>query len=352
MTREFNPDLTPSEMEALGVLAKQYYGKDPKSHNFFKIDASMDKWPEGWVDQQTAPLGWFEWYKGYANGVRTHDDDRQIARWISFKARHLAQLKKADPTLTDLNIQPKRRQALLNWGIAPGGKNVYLEKIADTFTHATSAESLEKILNSGKIKSVAQIAGDNPDTKVDVEHKDGSADRAELKASDAHDKMDGEKEPDKIFLTRDGYLPAYGDHVILKELEHPEEVEDSEHPNEHTTRRALSVKHNAVIYVPKSKLEEWRKKYPDINFMAKDEIPVKALESGHSEEKPLMKKVAMLLQQYQHDETGRKLWHKEKTPKPGRGWSKTKFSKYVKAKKSLGPKPFAKAKPMVTKKAN
>jgi hypothetical protein len=34
----------------------------------------------------------------------------------------MAQLAKADPTLVDLSIQPRRRQALLHWGIAPGIK--------------------------------------------------------------------------------------------------------------------------------------------------------------------------------------------------------------------------------------
>jgi hypothetical protein len=41
----------------------------------------------------------------------------------------LAQLLKADPTGEDFSVQPKRRQALLNWRIAPGDKNKYLEKI-------------------------------------------------------------------------------------------------------------------------------------------------------------------------------------------------------------------------------
>lgn len=113
---EFNPDLTPQEMEELGVLAAQYYGKDPKEANFFHTDASLRDWPNKWIDP-SAPLGWFDWYKGYASGRRTSDDERQIKRWKSFKARHLGSLKKADPTLKNLSIQPKRRQALLNWGI-------------------------------------------------------------------------------------------------------------------------------------------------------------------------------------------------------------------------------------------
>jgi hypothetical protein len=116
----FQPDLSPEEMKTLGVLEGKYTDGDPIKDNYFHVDASMKEWPKEWIDKKTAPLGWYEWYQGYAAGKRTPDDERQIKRWLSFKARHLAQLKKADPSLTDLSIQPRRRQALLNWGIAPG----------------------------------------------------------------------------------------------------------------------------------------------------------------------------------------------------------------------------------------
>lgn len=128
----FKPDLTPAEMKRLGVLAAQYYHANPEEHNFFHVDASLKQWPKEWVDK-TAPHGWYEWYMKYSKGVRDPDDERQMKRWISFKARHMAQLLKADPTGEDLSIQPRRRQALLNWGIAPGDKNKYLEKIASKF---------------------------------------------------------------------------------------------------------------------------------------------------------------------------------------------------------------------------
>jgi hypothetical protein len=129
MNSEFKPDLTPDQMEALGVLASQYYNADPKTHNFFKVDASMKKWPDEWK-KESAPMGWFDWYKQYSAGIRSADDERQIKRWLSFKSRHLAQLLKADPTGEDFSIQPRRRQALLNWGIAPGlDKNKYLDRI-------------------------------------------------------------------------------------------------------------------------------------------------------------------------------------------------------------------------------
>ena len=119
LLQKFTPDLTPEQMATLGVLEGKYTRGDPKKSNYFKVDASMKTWPETWHNEEH-PLGWYEWYKGYAAGKRTTDDERQMKRWVSFKARHMAQLQKADPTLTDLAVQPRRRQALLNWGIALG----------------------------------------------------------------------------------------------------------------------------------------------------------------------------------------------------------------------------------------
>lgn len=135
---KFSPDLTPEQMKAIGTLAARYHDKD-KTGNFFNVVASMKEWPDNWHHPEH-PLGWFQWYEGYAAGKRTEDDERQIKRWLSFKARHVAQLQKADPSLANLQVQPRRRQALLNWGIAPGvdvqralqagNVNKYLEKVA------------------------------------------------------------------------------------------------------------------------------------------------------------------------------------------------------------------------------
>ena len=115
----FEPDLTANQMKQLGVLVGKYFPGNPKTGNYFKVDASMESWPSSWHNEEH-PKGWFEWYENYCQGKRTADDDRQIKRWLSFKARHMAQLAKADPSLSNLSIQPRRRQALLHWGIAPG----------------------------------------------------------------------------------------------------------------------------------------------------------------------------------------------------------------------------------------
>lgn len=108
-------------------------------------------------------MGWYDWYKQYHAGARGPDDERQIRRWESFRARHIAQLEKADPGLTNLDVHRKRRQALLHWALAPGldvdkalergNVNAYLEKVAQLQKKEDRKES-----HTGK-KILAGIAG-------------------------------------------------------------------------------------------------------------------------------------------------------------------------------------------------
>lgn len=98
--QDFAPDFTPEQLKELGVY-DQVYGDAPS-------EASMKEWPEHWINEQD-PLGWLQWYDRYSQGRRTDDDSRQIKRWKSFKARHLAQYLK--------NPTPRRAAALRNWGI-------------------------------------------------------------------------------------------------------------------------------------------------------------------------------------------------------------------------------------------
>lgn len=136
---KFSPDLTPEQMKILGVLRHKgsQYGEGGDKDNFFRVSASLKTWPEKWHNEQH-PVGWLNWFENWSKGIRTDDDERQIKRWVSFKARHLAQLRKADPTLENWSIQPKRRQALLNWGIAPGDVNKYLRKIEENGSRESS----------------------------------------------------------------------------------------------------------------------------------------------------------------------------------------------------------------------
>ena len=157
--------------------------------------------------------------------------------------------------------------------------NKYLEKVAgELYAHATSDEGLHRILSSGGIKSVRHVALESPDQEMVVETLPLPLPilRRTLSAVDANDFMNllG-KNPDKVFLTQGGYLPTYGSNVILKELTHPSErVSLNTIPKEFTTRRQLSVKSNAKIYVPDDKVDHFSEKYPEYSFKSLSSIPV------------------------------------------------------------------------------
>lgn len=134
---DFKPELTPSDMLALGVFggrymtdcgnefpkswfktARLYKGDAPggnKELNFFKVPASqpLSVWKKkGWIHAQD-PRGWFQWYCRYYMGRRSEDDLRQIKRWKAI-VRHRAQVKK-NCKPGDLECHKKQRQALLHW---------------------------------------------------------------------------------------------------------------------------------------------------------------------------------------------------------------------------------------------
>ena len=131
---EFNPDLTPKQMLALGVFAGKYMcdcvdefhddwfddavlrpeRRDP-GVNFFAVDASqpLRVWREkGWIHEDD-PRGWFQWYCRYYLGRRGADDDRQIKRWRAMR-RHVSQISK-NCSRGDLDCRRRQRQALLHW---------------------------------------------------------------------------------------------------------------------------------------------------------------------------------------------------------------------------------------------
>lgn len=132
---EFKPELTPSEMLALGVFGGKYMTdcrnefpnswfknaklckeKHDASLNFFKVNASqpLSIWKEkGWIYDED-PRGWFQWYCRYHMGRRIKSEDqRQIKRWKAIK-RHIAQIKK-NCNRRDLSCRPVQRQAILHW---------------------------------------------------------------------------------------------------------------------------------------------------------------------------------------------------------------------------------------------
>ncbi len=131
----FKPELSPKEMLELGVFGGVYFkgtpqefpkswfanaklsrdGKRHKELNYFGVHASqpLSVWQaKGWINPQD-PLGWFEWYCRYYLGRRTHDDERQIKRWLAMR-RHIMQIRNhCRPG--DAGCRPRQRQALLHW---------------------------------------------------------------------------------------------------------------------------------------------------------------------------------------------------------------------------------------------
>jgi hypothetical protein len=131
---EFQPELTPAEMLALGVFGGKYMtdcmGEFPAEWfanarlchefhdpalNFFGVNASkpLGYWRgKGWIHDDD-PRGWFQWYCRYYMGRRSADDARQIRRWKAMR-RHIVQLKK-NCRRGDWTCRRKQRQALLHW---------------------------------------------------------------------------------------------------------------------------------------------------------------------------------------------------------------------------------------------
>ncbi len=131
---DFKPDLTPSQMLALGVFGGHYFeGQHDEyppewfersrlsdvhdSHmNYFDIDASQtrEEWGrKGWIYPDD-PRGWFQWYCRYYMGRRLSEEDvRQIKRWKAI-SRHAGQIR-AHCRAGDELCRPRQRQALLHW---------------------------------------------------------------------------------------------------------------------------------------------------------------------------------------------------------------------------------------------
>jgi hypothetical protein len=132
---EFQPDLTPKKMLALGVFGGRYLndcrnefpanwfakakltdGEYDKSLNYFGVKASqpLSVWQaKGWIYADD-PRGWFQWYCRYYMGRRIPAEDaRQIKRWKMMR-RHVAQIKQ-HCMIGDETCRPVQRQALLHW---------------------------------------------------------------------------------------------------------------------------------------------------------------------------------------------------------------------------------------------
>ncbi|THD48854.1 MAG: hypothetical protein E7774_02470 [Bradyrhizobium sp.] len=132
---QFQPELTPAEMLALGVFggcclndcrdefpaawfarARLSPDRPDPALNHFGVAASQPRsvWlKKGWIHPDD-PRGWFQWYCRYYQGRRMPEEDaRQIKRWKAIR-RHVAQIKRhCEPG--DPFCRPRQRQALLHW---------------------------------------------------------------------------------------------------------------------------------------------------------------------------------------------------------------------------------------------
>lgn len=131
---DFNPELTPKQMLALGVFGGKYMTdcaaefpadwfanaklcaeRHAAELNCFGVNASqpLSVWrAKGWIYPDD-PRGWFQWYCRYFLGRRCPDDERQIRRWRAIR-RHVTQIKN-HCYAGDLSCRRKQRQAVLHW---------------------------------------------------------------------------------------------------------------------------------------------------------------------------------------------------------------------------------------------
>ena len=131
---DFQPELTPKQMLALGVFGGKYMTDcrrefpsswfrraklSPTHHdptlNYFGVKASQSLrtwWQNGWIRPQD-PRGWFQWYCRYYIGRRSSDDARQIRRWRAIR-RHVTQIVNGCEK-GDLDCRRRQRQAVLHW---------------------------------------------------------------------------------------------------------------------------------------------------------------------------------------------------------------------------------------------
>ena len=137
------------------------------------------------------------------------------------------------------------------------------------FTHATNAANLEKILAHGALQSLDNVSKRAPKALVNVEAGLTSlGQRQNLAAAEALQVMKPYKDTSSIFLTKDGYLPAYGDHVIARRMASPEQrYALNLIPGEHVTKHDIPLfDNNTIVHVPDDAVQSWAARYPKASF--------------------------------------------------------------------------------------
>lgn len=159
------------------------------------------------------------------------------------------------------------------------------ERVSD-FYHTTNKENFDKMLRLGRLESLAHLARRSPRTRVNVEPNRWDRSRTVLQAKEALSTLsDNGKVPNRVFLTRGGVMPEYGDYVVKKQLSAPRKERILNLiPEEHTTGRALSLKHNAELIVPDDELDTFRRRYPKLRgaFRARGEAQPRELSRLHA----------------------------------------------------------------------
>ena len=150
LAARFTPDYTPEQMESLGVYDALYRGQGPRL-------ASLGAWKPEWISEHD-PKGWAQWYKRYASGRRIPDEDeRQMKRWLSFKARHGGPFAK--------NPTARRGWALRNWGIEPA--NLVTKDLRNS-----TLEMLDEYKNKAMQRHLAEsakVASGNSESQIGSE---------------------------------------------------------------------------------------------------------------------------------------------------------------------------------------
>lgn len=147
----------------------------------------------------------------------------------------------------------------------------------DLYAHATSLESLKNILSSGNLLSLKQVAEQSPEHEISVEPLPLPV-RMRIKAQPAYDLLSLFKEPDKIFLTKGGYVGNYGDAVITKPMARKMDKGKGFNsiPGEYVTEKPISMGGGTKIYVPEPALEAFRDAFPQYRILSKDKLPIEA----------------------------------------------------------------------------
>lgn len=147
----------------------------------------------------------------------------------------------------------------------------------DLYAHTTNLDSLTKILSSGNLLSLKQVAEQNPEHEISVEPLPLPV-RMRIKAQPAYDLLSLFKEPDNIFLTKGGYVGNYGDAVITKPMARKMDKGTGINsiPGEYVTKKPISMGGSTKIYVPDNVLETFRQAFPQYRILPKDQLPISA----------------------------------------------------------------------------